>query len=199
MRLFDLFFSGNFSGNSESSAAKESPLAPAQAAKTAFEKLTGGKGAIAEAVRSCASDTEAYFRTHPAILARRGMHYSPEAEPWLLVIAAVEAAEDNGFLRELDAGCPAEEFTAALQAVLAGRGIEFSLKNILFDSKMNLTAWVERFNEYAGQSGITLYFVDLYGSRAPMGASTIADYAEAAEIAGSAGIAITSRPVFGDL
>ena len=63
-----------------------------------------------------------------------------------------------------------------------------------FDPHKNLDAWARQFNEYAGQSGITLCFIDLYGDSRIMGVARMADYAEAAEIAGYAGVTVTSRP-----
>ena len=72
--------------------------------------------------------------------------------------------------------------------------IAFSGQFVALDELRNFSGWGARVGIYAGQSGITLCFVDLYGDDRVMGAARIADYAEAAEIAGYAGVKITSRP-----
>ncbi|MBQ9901093.1 MAG: hypothetical protein IJM51_01715 [Clostridia bacterium] len=173
---------------------QEEPIAPEDALRTVFGLLTQGNEAVAGAVSDCIADTRGYFSAREDILEGRGLQYSPEAEPWLRVIAAAEACEERGFLVRLDAGCSPAAFTEAVRKVLKASGIVFSVDRLVFDKEKNLAAWTGLFNEYAGQSGITLYFVELYGEGAVMGVSEIADYAEAAETAGFAGLKITCRP-----
>ena len=173
---------------------QEQPVAPEQALNEAFALLTHGNGAVARAISDCVSDTGKYFSARGEILERHGLEYSTEAEPWLRVIAAVEACMAEGFLRELPHDCSPAAFSDAVRESLSASGITFSLDRLDFDAQKNLAAWTRLFNEYAGQSGITLYFVELYGEGAVMGAAGIADYAGAAEIAGFAGVKITCRP-----
>ena len=190
MRLTDFFFCG---GNTDPLDTEEPP-SPAEALIAAFAMLTGYDPAVADSVGECLADTKGYYASRGEILDRRGLQYSPEAEPWLCVIAAVEAALEEGFLREVKRNCSPIEFADAVKAALDGADVEFSLKNLRFDPQKSPAEWTELFNEYAGQSGVTLYYIDLYGDGLVMGAAWIADYAEAAEIAALAGIRITSRP-----
>ena len=190
LKLIDMF---RPEGAGEASAAEE-PMKPADALKTTFRILTRGDARVAAAVEECLADTAGYYSTRKSILERRNMKYSQEAEPWLCVIAAIDAAAERGYLCELNADCTPEEYAASLKSVLQAAEIVFSPDRLTFDSQKNLAAWTRIFNEYAGQSGITLYFVDLYGESRVMGAARIADYAEAAEIAGFAGVKITCRP-----
>ena len=172
----------------------EEPMPPAEALTTAIAILTGNDLEVADTLKRCLQDTDKFFSERGEILERRGLKYSEDARPWLCVIAAVEAGMEKGYLSELNSDCAASEFSDALQRVLVATGIVFSTEKLGFDTQTGLDAWVRRFNEYAGQSGITLYFVDLYGDSRVFGVAHIADYAEAAEIAGYAGVRITSRP-----
>lgn len=191
VKLIDVLFGGDHTPES----LEQEPLRPAQALKTAFALLTRGNTAVASSLTECIADTRDYFSSRSEMLDRRGLQYSAEAEPWLWVIAAVEAAQSEGYLRDIAPDCSAEEFASAVKAVLDGAGIEFSPDKVAFDSHRNPAVWAEKFNEYAGQSGITLYFIDLYSEGPVMGAALIADYAEAAEAAAMAGVVVTSRPV----
>lgn len=190
MKLIDLF---HIERTDEPVAAEEPPSAE-EALAAAFALLTGNDPAVADRLNDCVTDTEKYYSGRSDILERRGLKYSDEARPWLCVIAAVEAAMEKGYLRELHVGCSADDFSKALNSLLDAAGIVFSTQKIRFDPRKGLEAWSGLFNEYAGQSGITLCFIDLYGDSRVMGVARIADYAEAAETAGYAGVTITSRP-----
>lgn len=190
MKLTDLFHLHD----AEPDVMQDEPMKPEEALQSAFALLTHGNEAVAAAIADCTSDTRDYFSARGEILERRGLQYSTEAEPWLRVIAAVESCLENGWLIEIHPGCSPAEFIGSLKKLLAAAGIVFSPDKLVFDAQKSLAAWTGQFNEYAGQSGITLYFVDLYGAGTVMGAAGIADYAEAAGIAGFAGVKITSRP-----
>ncbi len=190
IKLIDLF---HIEMAGEPAAAQE-PMKPDEALKAAFGILTRQDQSVASEIDECIADTNGFYASRQDILDRRNMKYSPEAEPWLCVIATVEAAAGRGFLRELNADCTAGEFAIALKAVLKAAEIDFSPDRLTFDTQKSLAAWTRQFNEYAGQSGITLYFVDLYSENKVMGAAGISDYAEAAEIAGFAGVRINCRP-----
>ena len=190
MKLTELFHLER----AESEDVQEEPVTPEAALRSAFGWLTHGDEAVAAAISECLTDTRGYYSAHGEILERRGLQYSPEAEPWLRVIAAVEACLANGFLTGLAPDCSSDELLDAVRKTLAASEIVFSPDKLVFDTKKSLAAWTGLFNEYAGQSGITLYFVDLYDGSAVMGAAGIADYAEAAETAGFAGVKITCRP-----
>lgn len=169
-------------------------LDPEQALITSFGILTRGNGYVISNIAECLADTEKFYSAHEDILTRREMKYSPEVKPWLCVIAAVEASAEKGFMREIGVDCTADEFGDALKTVLEAAGIRFSDSVLVPDRQKSLTAWVRQFNQYAGQFGVTLYFVDLYGENLAMGAAGMSDYAEAAEIAGFAGVRVTCRP-----
>lgn len=178
----------------EKTVPPEEPMSSTEALSTAFGILTRHDTVVADAIAECLTDTEAYCLTHNDILERRGLCYAEEAVPWLRVIAAVESAVKQGYLRELKGDCEPDSFAAEVRKSLVAAGIDYPVDGIRFDNAKSLAAWARQFNEYAGQSGITLCFVDLYGDDRVMGAARIADYAEAAEIAGYAGVKITSRP-----
>ena len=190
MKLIDLFLGGE----NQAKSFPDEPMNPADALKKSFGLLSGGNEKVTATIADCLSDTRKYYSSHSEWLEKHGLQYSAEAEPWLCVIAAVESCVANGLLHELKSDCTADEFITALKAALRSAGIVFSPANLTFDSQKSLAAWTRQFNEYAGQSGITLYFVDLYSEELVMGAALIADYAEAAETAGFAGLKITSRP-----
>ncbi len=139
------------------------------------------------------ADTENYCEVHKETYDARGLHYNKDAERWLQLIAATEAAMQARYLRELDGKGDAAAFRSACFSL-------FSLKNLSFDpvnqidGKKDIPDWIARFNEYAGQSGITVYAVDIDSNSYVIGAAPIADYAQAAETAGEVGIRITSRP-----
>ncbi len=190
MKLIELLLSG---GDLPETAAEEF-MQPSEALKTSFGMLTCQNEAVAADIAGCLADTRDYFSSRGELLDRFGLKYSSEAEPWLCVIAAVGSAVTEGYMRLMDAGCSADEFTSALREVLRAAGMVFSFDRLCFDPKKDLASWAALFNEYAGQSGITLYFIDLYGEAAAMGASRIADYAEAAGIAALAGLKVTCRP-----
>lgn len=178
----------------EKPAVPEEPMRPQEALSAAFGLLTRNDITVLKTLDECFADTQKFCLAHMDMLDRRGLQYSDEAAPWLRVIAAVGAALEQGYLRELHADCRPEEFTDALKALLVTEKIVFSTDRMRFDPHKNLDAWARQFNEYAGQSGITLCFIDLYGDSRIMGVARMADYAEAAEIAGYAGVTVTSRP-----
>lgn len=190
MKLIELF---NLE-RKEEPVPSEEPMPPAEALSAAFAILTRHDKTVSREIEACVADTEKYYSDRGEVLERRGLCYSKESSPWLCVIAAVEAAAKEGHLREVSADCSADVFSGALKGLLAASGMVFSIDKIKFDDQKNLNFWVRQFNEYAGQSGITLYFVDLYTDACAMGVARIADYAEAAEIAGYAGVKITCRP-----
>lgn len=193
MKLTELF---HLSETEPAVAPEEMP--PEEALRSAFSLLTRGNEtgakAVADAISDCLEDTRRYYAAREEILEQRGLQYSTEAEPWLCVIAAAEACVAEGFLIELPSDCSSVDFVRAVKALLKASGIDFSTDRLNFDTQKNLAAWAGLFNEYAGQSGLTLFFVELYDDRAAMGVCPIADYAEAAETAGLAGVKITCRP-----
>ena len=158
-----------------------------------FEILSHNDDEVMNAVRACLSDTEGYFNEHENDFDERGMEYSPEAEKWIKFIAAVNALECAGYAAELDHKAETEDFAAALEDVLDASGIEFSLKNIEFAPEKSIPDCAAQFNEYAGQSGITVMFIDIDSDCYVMCAAQIADYAEAAEIASRIGVYISCR------
>ena len=190
MRLIDLFHIER----DEITDLPDEPMNPADALREAFGILTRRDEAVMRDVSECLAGTELYFSSIGELLERRGLNYSADAEPWLCVVGAVESALRAGYLKELRPGCSPDEFAAALKEALAAVKIGFSPDKLLFVPQKGLEAWSSQFNEYAGQSGITLYFVEMYGESKVMGAARIEDYAEAAEAAGYAGVKITSRP-----
>lgn len=158
-----------------------------------FEILSHDDEEVMEKIRACLSDTEGYFEEHAEDFDDRGIGYSPEVKKWIKFIAAVDALESAGYAAELDYKEEAEEFAAALEDILEANGIEFSLKNMNFAPEKSITNWVAQFNEYAGQSGITVMFIDIDSDSYVMCAAKIADYAEAAEIASRIGVCISCR------
>lgn len=190
MKLAELFHPDR----RKSAPLQEEPMTPEAALQSAFGLLTHGNEAVAAVISDCLDDTRGYYSGREDILERRGLRYSPETEPWLRVIAAVESCLANGFLTQLAPDGSPAAFAAEVRKVLAASGIAFSPDKLVFDPQKSLAVWTGQFNEYAGQSGITLYFVELYDGSNVMGAARIADYAEAAEMAGFAGVIVTSRP-----
>ena len=196
MRLTDLFHLDN--GRAEQTP--ETPKTFGEALLFSFSVLCRGDKAVEETIRQCLADTENYCEVHKETYDARGLHYNKDAERWLQLIAATEAAMQARYLRELDGKGDAAAFRSALGEVLERSGIVFSLKNLSFDpvnqidGKKDIPDWIARFNEYAGQSGITVYAVDIDSNSYVIGAAPIADYAQAAETAGEVGIRITSRP-----
>ena len=193
MKLIDLFHL-EFA---EESQTPEESITPADALLKAFGALTCGSQYVKDTVSDCLADTQEFYNSRKEwkeVLEKRGLNYSSEAEPWLCVIAAVESAIQKGYLQELRPHCSPDEFVLSLKKALAAAEIRFSPDRLTFDTQKSLAEWARQFNEYAGQSGITLYFIELYGESRVMGAARIADYAEAAEIAGFAGVKITCRP-----
>lgn len=158
-----------------------------------FELLTHRDSSVAAEIALCLKDTRGYFLSRADILERRGLKYAPDAEPWLRVVAAAQAALSAGYLTELPADCGAQEFASAVRSVLSANGIAFDPSALRFDPSGGISRMAALFNEYAGQSGITLYFIELYGEKKTMGAAMIADYAEASEIADSMGVSISTR------
>lgn len=158
-----------------------------------FEILSRNDEAVMGEVRECISDTPTYFAEHQGDFDERGMEYSFGGEKWIRVIAAVDAMEKFGYAAELDHKEDAEEFASALTGILSANYIEFSLKNINFDPQKNIPDWVAQFNEYAGQSGITVMFIDIDSDSYVLCAAQTADYAEAAEIASQIGLGISCR------
>ncbi len=190
VKLMDLFRPERTDADDE----RDEPMNPADALVSAFARLTRGDAAVLSDISECLADTAGYFSSRKEMLDGRGLRYSAEAEPWLCVVAAVGSALKSGYLQELRTDCTADAFVSALTMALAAAKIEFSPHRLVFDPQKDIGAWAAQFNEYAGQSGITLYFVELYGESRVMGAARLVDYAEAAESAGFAGVKITSRP-----
>lgn len=160
----------------------------------AFGILCHGDKKVMSEIKDCMSDTAAYYKLHQDEFEDRDLEYSPGSERWLQLIAAVNAMEDAGYATELDYKEDADEFAAALAAILGSNHIQFSLKNLKFDPEKSIPDWVAQFNEYAGQSGITIYSIDIDSDSYVLGTAKISDYAEAADIAGNAGIRISCRP-----
>lgn len=190
MKLIDLFSLPNDKEN----AVPDEPIAPSDALMEVFDILTRGDKHVASAISACIADTEGYYASREEILDRHGLRYSPEAAPWLCVVAAVDAATQRGYLAELRPDCSPDDFIASLRGLLASADLTFSPDRLRLDPKKGLSGWIARFNEYAGQSGITLYGIEMYNGNPVIGAAGIADYAEAAETAGFAGVQITCRP-----
>lgn len=190
MRLMDLFHLNSDPAQEE----PESPKSFGEALLLSFSILCRGDKAIEAKITECLADTKAYYEAHEKAYDERGLQYNQEAEPWLQLIAAVDAAIEAEYLRELDWKGDAEEFRSALEEMLKVSGIPFSLKNLSFVREKNIPDWVAQFNEYAGQSGITVYGIDIDSDSYVLGAAYLADYAQAAETAGNVGIRVTSRP-----
>lgn len=160
----------------------------------AIHLLCRGDSAVMNGLRSCLDDTAGYCRTHTDRLDKRGLQYVPEAEAWLQLVAAVELLLNGGYAVELAENADANAFGTALEAILDRNGTPFSLDRLTFDPQKNIPDWTVQFNEYAGQSGITLYAIDIDSGSFVLGAAHMADYALAADIASEAGIRIVSRP-----
>lgn len=158
-----------------------------------FEILCRGDERVKAEIAECLADTEAYCAKWEEAFDERGLEYDGEAEPWLQLIAAVNAAENENHLCELDWKDDADSFREVLEDTLKANGITFSLERLNFDENKNIPDWAAQFNQYAGQSGITIYYIDIDSDSYVIGAATIADYARAAEIAGSVGIKVSSR------
>lgn len=158
-----------------------------------FEILSRNDDAVMNEIRECISDTPTYFAEHQVAFDKRGMEYSFGGEKWIKVIAAVDAMKDFGYAAELDYKEDSERFEAALTDILAANHIKFSLKNINFDPKKSIPDRAAQFNEYAGQSGITVVFIDIDSDRCVLCAASIADYVEAAEISSQIGLGLSSR------
>lgn len=187
MKLFDLLTSG------KSDDKSEQPKSFGEALALSFAILCHDDKAVAAEIAACIADTKAYCEKQADAYDERGLEYDEEAVPWLQLIAAVNAAEEADYLCELDWKEEADEFRAALEEILAAHQIEFSLERLDFDENKNIPDWAEQFNQYAGQSGITVYYIDIDSDSYVIGAARIADYARAAEIASSVGIKISSR------
>lgn len=187
MRLFDLFTSGKSDGVSEQ------PKSFGEALAISFAILCHDDEVVAKKIDDCIADTEAYCKREAEAFDERGLEYNEEAAPWLQLIAAVNAAEDAGYFYELDWKDGAEEFREVLKAVLAAHQIEFSLERLTFAANKTIPDWAAQFNQYAGQSGMTIYYIDIDSDSYVIGAANLFDYARAAEIGGSVGIKISSR------
>ncbi|MDD6396170.1 MAG: hypothetical protein PUB37_08360 [Firmicutes bacterium] len=144
-------------------------------------------------IRACLNDTCGYFEKHISDFDSRDITYSTEAEKWIKFVAAVDALERAGYAAELDCNKGAYEFAEALKAVLKSNGTDFSLKNMKFDPKKSIPELMAQFNEYAGQSGLTIMLIDIYSDCYVICAAEIAAYAEAAEIASRIGVYISCR------
>lgn len=158
-----------------------------------FDILSHNDKYVMGEVRACINDTHGYFEKHTSDFDSRNMEYSLEAEKWIKFIAAVDALECAGYAAELDYNKSAKEFSTALKDILKSNGIDFSLKNMNFDNKKSVPDLMAQFNEYAGQSGITVMLIDIYSSCYVICAAEIAAYAEAAEIASRIGVYISCR------
>lgn len=182
MKLWDLLTGGS----------ETPPVLPFDQALTEiFTLLCHGNRAVANEIADCLRDTQAYCQTHNALFDRRGLRYNPSAEPWLQWIAAADAALSAGYLTELAADSGEAAFRAAVSRVLQTNHISFSLERITFDSRQKIPGWAAHFNEYAGQSGITLYAIDTDSDSYVMGAAELADYAAAADMAERVGIPLS--------
>lgn len=158
-----------------------------------FSRFSHNDKSVIDDVKSCINDTKGYYNAHIDEFDCRGTNYSDEGIKWIRLIAAVNSLEKAGYAIELDHNATVDEFSSALSALLIKNGITFSLKNISFDPQKNIPDWTAQFNEYAGQSGITLYFIDIDSDSYVMSAAMICDYAEAADAASMVGIVIKSR------
>ena len=185
MRLIDLFTSGKSGGT-------EPPKSFGEALTLSFDILCHGDREVAAEVAQCIADTKSYCEKNAGEFDKRGLVYNEDAEPWLQLIAAVNFALSKHYLFELDFKEGASEFRSALGNILKANGIDFSLERLTFDENKNIPGWVAQFNEYAGQSGITIYCIDIDSDSYVTGAAKIAEYACAAEIASSAGIKVSS-------
>ena len=190
MRLIDLFHLDSVPAPEE----PESPKTFGEALLFSFSVLCHGDKAVEAKMTECLADTKAYCEAHEEAYDERDLKYNEEAAPWLQLIAAVDAAIEADYLCELDWKDDAEEFRSALEEIIRNNGIVFSLKNLSFVREKNIPDWVAQFNECAGQSGITVYGIDIDSDSYVLGAAHLADYAQAAETAGEVGIRITSRP-----
>lgn len=159
----------------------------------AFKILSHGDEAVMSKINDCLSDTAVYYQSHQDDFEARGLNYAPDGEKWLQLIAAVDAMEHAGYLAELDWKEEACEFESALADLLAANDIEFSLDKINFSPEKDIPNRTAQFNEYAGQSGITIYYIDIDSDSYVLGAAEISDYAEAADIAAAEGINISCR------
>ena len=187
MKLFDLL-----TGSTASAPKIEWRFS--EALTEVFATLCHGDPSVTDEIAACLSDTKTYCETHKEAFDERGLTYNADAETWLQLIAAVDAAGNAGYLWELDWKEGSEKFRSALEAVLQASGLTFSTERLAFDGTKNIPDWAAQFNQYAGQSGITLYFIDIDSDSYVMGTALMADYASAAEIASSVGIHISSRP-----
>lgn len=192
MRLADLFHVNQEPIEQEE---PEHPRTFGEALGQAFDILCRGDQTVAQNIADCLADTKGYCAGREQALDARGLVYREEAEPWLQFIAAVSAAEQAGYLCEIDRRADEDTFRKALEKILKAAGIVFSLRNLPFERINNIPGRIAQFNEYAGQSGITIYCLDTESGCFVLGAARIADYAEAAQIAAEAGIRITSRPM----
>lgn len=160
----------------------------------AFGILCYGDKKVMSEIKDCIGDTASYYKLHQGEFEDRDLEYSPGGERWLQLIAAVNAMEEAGYASELDYKEENNEFAASLSALLASNHIQFSLNNLNFAPEKSIPDWVAQFNEYAGQSGITVYSIDIDSDSYVLGAAKISDYAEAADIAGNGGVRISCRP-----
>lgn len=157
-----------------------------------FGILSHGDPAVKEAITECLRDTEAYCRAHTEAFEARGLTYREDAKTWLQFIAAVNAMAEKGYVDELDAKEGSDAFRSAAQKVLAANHLTFSLERLVFDEAKDIPDWLAHGNEYAGQSGITWYVLDIDSDSYILGAADIADYARAAELAGRVGISVAA-------
>lgn len=157
-----------------------------------FVILSHGDPAVKEAITECLRDTEAYCRAHAEAFEARGLTYREDAVPWLQFIAAVNAMAEKGYVDELDAKDSSDAFRAAAQKVLTANHLTFSLERLVFDEAKAIPDWLAQGNEYAGQSGITWYVLDIDSDSYILGAAELADYACAAELAGRVGISVAA-------
>lgn len=186
MRLIDLF-------TSYKKGEIESPKSFSETLTLSFDILCHGDKEVAAEVAQCIADTKCYCEERAQEFDDRGLVYNENAEPWLQLIAAVNSAESKNYLIELDYKEKASGFREAVENILSANCIQFSLERLTFDEGKNIPDWAAQFNQYAGQSGITIYYIDIDSDSYVIGAAEIADYARAAEIASGAGIKISSR------
>ena len=158
-----------------------------------FGVLCHSDDRVMREIRDCLLNTELYFAEHQEQFDKRDIVYSFGGEKWIQLISAVDAMEACGYAVELDSKATSKDFVAALDKILAVNNIEFSLKNLQFVHERTITDWTAQFNEYAGQSGITIYSIDIDSENFVLGAAQLADYAEAANIGAMSGITISCR------
>lgn len=187
MKLWDLFFSGSVKSDDNA------PVRFGEALRRSFPLLCGGDAEVTAAIDECLADTRGYCLSHADALARRGLRYSADAEPWLQLVMAADALERAGYVRELSRDTGASAFRAAVEELLAASGLEFSTQRLVFDENGKIPGWAAQFNQYAGQSGITLYCIDVDSEGWLMGSVSLADYAAAAQWAQRGGIAVSCR------